>query len=385
MAKENIMLPYRTSVRALCIAALLILIASCTDAPPVHPVQPPAPDTTSHDWVFSMHHLSDNRGNNIASTISALSKDFVVMSGYSMGYLAFLWNGYSLRSISLPFRNMDWDSCRVCPPTPDLFDGGIVALAFLRRDNFWIASVSQIQHTTVSKGDRDTMVYVTGGRHIPDIGATHIWASDSANVFFANYNASRVFRWHHADRSWTTYKLEYPEMYWDNKVWDLWGTSSESVFLHTNGGLRRFDGLEWRTIWNREMPSLCDSAYFGVPCSGWAASDEDSMWIAGLFIGRMRKDGSGRVTYIAKPKPRPLDEGDGGYDVRVVRGSAKNNVFFVGLNGYIAHYNGASFKLFDQFNGQGIGFTNAVVFDDEIFIIGRHPLLGGLFVHGRRR
>ena len=73
------------------------------------------------------------------------------------------------------------------------------------------------------------------------------------------------------------------------------------------------------------------------------------------------------------------------YDIRCNRGSAKNNVFFVGLGGYITHYNGASFKVFNEFAGQGIGFTKAVVFENEVSIICSFPLLGGMFVHGRRR
>jgi hypothetical protein len=374
------MIHHRKLPLALAVSALLMSLYACTQDPPVHPVTPPAPDTTSHDWVFSMHRLSDGAGSNRVTTIAALSPDFVLMSSYDVGPWAILWNGRSIERILLPFKSISRDTCSVCPPALGQYKGSIYSLWFFRRDNFWIADLDQTQHTTISAGDSDTMVYVTGRPNIPDIGATHIWAKDSANVFFANYDASRVFRWRHGERSWTTYTLTYPDMWWSNEVFDLWGTSNESVFLHTNGGLRQFDGVEWRTIWNREMPSLCDSAYFGMPMSAWAAADEDSMWIAGLFIGRLRKDGGGRVTYIARP-----ENNQGVYGVGCVRGSAKNNVFFIGLAGYIAHYNGASFKVFDEFAGQGIGFTKAVVFENEVFIIGSHPFMGGIFVHGRRR
>jgi len=373
------MIHHRKLQLAIAVSAMLMSLHACTQDSPVHPTTPLSADTTSHDWVFSMHRLREGIKSNRVTTITALSPDFVLMSAYDIGPWALLWNGASIERILLPFKSISRDTCRVCSPALGQYKGGIDALWFFRRDNFWIADHDQTQHTTISAGDRDTMVYVTGWPHVSGIGASHIWAKDSANVFFAYRDASRVFRWRHTDRSWTTYTLTYPDMWWSNEVYDIWGTSNESVFLHTNGGLRRFDGVEWRTIWNREMPSLCDSAYFGLPMSAWAAADEDSMWIAGLFIGRMRKDGSGRVTYIAKPENKP-----GGFAIGCVRGSAKNSVFFVGAGGNLIHYNGASFRVFDEFLNQGISFTKAVVFDNEVFIIGGHPFDGGILVHGRR-
>lgn len=368
---------------------ITVLLIACSDNPPVQPKLTPTADTTSHDWTFTLHTM-DVGFNMIARDFDALAPDFAVMvfqgSEMQRPRNALLWNGSNLLPITLPYaRLLPEDTCTVCPPerTEWYPSGALLGIHLLRRDNFWVSSINGATHFTVAGGDSDTMVY--NARHWMNIpyfySIERIWAYDSSNVFFVDDDASRVFHWRNNDRSWERYDLTYAPAPNRNDVWDIWGTSSDNVFLTSYWGTHRFDGGRWNTIWDASKPQLCDSVKFGSPCSVWAAADEDSMWIAGLVIGRMRKDGSGKVTFVHDGL---AEESEQSFDCRCVRGSAKNNVFFVGLGGNLIHYNGASFRVFTEFHGQDIHFTKAAVFENDVLIIGYKPFVGGIFVHGQR-
>ncbi|MDT8324703.1 MAG: hypothetical protein RRA94_11355 [Bacteroidota bacterium] len=319
------------------------------------------------------------------SGLFALSPDFVVAVGRSVGpspVRAFRWDGMGLLPMTLPYR-LDFraDTSTTNFPPEAYRSSSLTDVWFFRRDNFWITDFDGATHVTIAGGDRDTMVYNIRYSFYEGFQPERLWAYDSSNVFFLNDDADAVYQWRHRDRSWERHDLSYPSMPFDNRAFDIWGTSQNSVFIHTNGGLKRYDGSQWHTVWDRSMPSLCDSATFGVPISGWAAADEDSMWITGLYIGRMRKDGTGKVTYRHSGKTAS----GGSFDCRIVRGSAKNNVFFAGLGGNLVHFNGRTFRVFEEFRDLGTPFYRLAVFDNDVFIIGNQNFNGGVFVHGHRR
>lgn len=363
------------------LVSAFLLAGACDEAQPDQPPVVSGPDTTSHEWIFTVY---DHLGGSLRD-VCALSPDYVVivgdgLTGTQIGTTARLWNGAALEEINFPIKPFgSYDTSTVKIPDINNRLHTYDAIWFLRRDHYWATWGSTTAHVTISPSPRnDTNVHHYYGYAG---GPRRIWAIDSTNVFFLSFLGDAVTQWHSRTRSWNRYGFTFPPTQNENLARDLWGTGNDNIFAFTDYGVKRFDGTGWHTFWDVSMPSLCDSAYFGMPTNCWAASDEDSMWISGLFIGRMRKNGSGKVTYRFSGK----SDNEASYAGAFVRGSAGNNIFFVGWDGYLAHYNGSTLRVFDQFRGQGMVFYRMAVFENEVFIVGAQHFNGGIFIHGRRR
>jgi hypothetical protein len=371
-------------VRVILAFGLAVLFAACSDDPPAQPPAPPVQDTTSHDWLFTTYHITSRS----LRDVGALATDYVIVVGDAVRGSkamtnAYLWNGSALEEMSIPIKaGGTGDTCTTC--TPGLFTrpNTLPGIWVLRRDHYWVCDPNVIGHVTISPNPRnDTNVFHSYWHAEGDPTARFIWGADSANVFFLDNFGKAVFRWHPEAPNWSRHQFTFHPTQNDNIARDLWGSGKNNVYAFTDHGTERFDGDQWRVFWDHSMPSLCDSVKFGVPTSCWAATDEDSMWVTGLFIGRMLKDGSGRVTYRFDG-----DSEQYGYaGVSSVRGSSESNVFFCGWDGYLAHYNGRTLRVFDDFRQQGIELYRLAVFEKDVFIIGAQHFGGGILIHGRRR
>ena len=177
------------------------------------------------------------------------------------------------------------------------------------------------------------------------------------------------------NKLWKRFNLETG----GNPVTDLWGLNSDNIFMCANGGnsgyFYHFDGSNWNLLWTNTFPSLSDSAMFGQVHCVWGLPNEDSIWIAGMWLGKMKNDGSGKVRLI-----KSLES----YGLNNIRGNKWNNVFFVGGIGAILHYNGSSLHFYDDFYGNGWWLKSVAVLENDVYIVGEiYGAQAGIFIHGK--
>lgn len=125
------------------------------------------------------------------------------------------------------------------------------------------------------------------------------------------------------------------------------------------------------------MPSLSDSTEFGAPICVWGLPNEDSIWIAGLWLGKMKSDGSGKVRVLQSLQP---------YGIGKIRGNKWNNVFFVGGIGAIWHYNGSTLHFYNDFYRNNWWLKSVAVLANDVYIVGEiYGAQAGIFIHGKRK
>ena len=368
-------------VRIVSAVILSCLFAACSEKQPPEPPEPQPPDTTSHDWEFTMYEVGGM--NTTFKDVCALSPDYAIAVGKIEEDFtwpdvnAYLWNGSSVDAISLPIS--PHDTVTIDPQNNERTRygwGSLAAIWAFRRDNLWYTTIAgAIAHMTIKGVDTSVRqeTYQTIG---DDIGYSteRIWAFDTSTIFFGGSNGRAALYW----RSVWEY-IPVTTTGDAANVRDLFGTGPENLFatlydaIHRGYGSYRYDGVKWTPFWLEGYPSLSNVKEFGLPNCYWGDPSDDSIWIAGLWLGRMPKDGKGSVRFVAA-------------DITVlrIRGSARNNVFFCGYNGCILHFNGATLKRFRTFEGMRITLNAIACLKDDVFIVGDRYFGGGIIIHGRR-
>ena len=359
------------------IVLVIFFSGTCKNDSPVKPPPPPvSPDTTSHEYEWRAWlvggwgtHLDD---------VFALSPDFAIAVGeiddsseYPRPHNCYIWNGTDLEPYSLPINNNDTVTIN-----SNYSDNIINSIWMFRRDNIWYAmdNKSTYAHLTIAEGD--TNIKSESNLVRTDINGAigqRIFAKDTNDIFFGG-TLGAVIQYH--NNNWTRYNLETARNY----VTDLWGLTSNNVYMCANGGDRgffyRYDGAAWNLLWTDYLPSLSDSVFFGQITSIWGVQDQDSIWTAGLWLGKMKKDGTGKIKIIRSLQP---------YGILRIRGSKCNNVFFVGGMGAILHYNGSTLHFYDEFYGNDWILNSLTVLENDVFIVGRiYGAKAGVFIHGKR-
>jgi hypothetical protein len=144
-----------------------------------------------------------------------------------------------------------------------------------------------------------------------------IWASSSTDVYVANQNNSRVYRYNGTSWTVTTLQFVMADALWGSSASDIWLSGTTSLY-HYTGTWQRYDG-------NDEPPSVYGLWGFGP----------DDVWAAGSFDGLSHWNGS---TWTA------ADEEEVEESYNAVWGSASDHVIAVGDNGAVAELDGSSWS-----------------------------------------
>ncbi len=338
---------------------------------------PPIPlDTTTHEYEFTLYEVGEI--NSVFHDVVALSPDFVLAVGHlepvsGISYTnAYLWNGTQLKPVCLPIN--PYDTATINPGPEPAVD--LRSIWAFRRDNIWYGAGSgALAHLTIA--GKDTLVYNLNYLTRSDASPSfrrRIWAKDTSELYFGGLRGT-MYRY--KDRQWQPMSAQT----YGGDVTDLWGFDSDNIwmvstddqfFRHT---FYQYNGTAWNLLWENGAVSLSDSAYFGAPNSIWGSNDDDSIWVSGLYTGRMKNDGKGKVRIF----PETYNVG-----INRIRGSAGNNIFFVGLGGAILHYNGRTIRSYTSFLHSDIAFQSVSVLDGDVYIVGGRYMGRALFLHGRR-
>ena len=191
-------------------------------------------------------------------------------------------------------------------------------------------------------------------RQLPDTSGTQltaVWGSAETNVFAVGYRA-RPSAWggqsvvlHYDGSNWS--RMQTPD--WGEVLTDIWGSSESDVFAIGDRQIAHYDGLSWSRMASPAQPGACFARIWGSSGSdvyavgaarcdpwGWDEPEEPLM---------LHYDGHDWRTVALPPLSSPL----GG--LQGVWGSSASDVFAVGYDNLILHYDGTSWSRMQESTG----------------------------------
>lgn len=200
----------------------------------------------------------------------------------------------------------------------------------------------------------DTIYYLQG-----------VWGASPDDVWAVGPQGTII---HWDGNSWTKVKSESKAF-----LRDIWGSSANNIYasgLQSSGvyELLKYDGVEWKRI------------------TGVLNSDRLSLWTVWTDkIGRVVLAGNRLAWYDGNAwNSRPYDSIF--MNSLRVRGNDFNNIFIVGQERKIIHFNGTDWKKYDDIEIEN-SFNNLLsiaVFENNV-IIGGKTLEGTLVIYGKRK
>ena len=235
------------------------------------------------------------------------------------------------------------------------------------QNNVWAVGVGAIithwdgtSWRTVSLGscNNPDCLGITGGEQL-----AAIWGTSSQDLFAVGDGGVIV---HYNGQVWT--KMQSGTQLFLKDVWgssstDVWATGMD--FFSAQWTVPHYDGLTWQ-------PSHIDSITYNRPGGVWGTS-KDNVYIASDYVLRFDGQRWNRLT-----TPNTL------YNTGGVEGSAANNLFVVGSFGVVLHWNGSTWRQYDELLVPQGGRLLERVWTDgkEVFVVGS-TASQAIVVHGK--
>lgn len=329
-------------IKSLFIIIVLTFIAIMCSNPVTPPPPPQKPDSTSHEIIWEVDTLGD--WNSDLSAVWGSSPDNVWATGW-------ITRG-SWGTNIIHYDGEKWEDY-------DYFEADLNGMFGLNENDIWAVGNNLIIP------NRDALIAHYDGTewktvHI-DYGTSilkAVWASAPDDVFAVGFDGTIL---HYNGKKWDKMKSGT-----DKHLFDVWGFASDDVYAC--GGMTstlgypfqptliHYDGLEWKTI-------LDTTGYEWHEISTiWGSSSDNVYYDAsfGLFQGNLTNGWN----YVPIP--------DDNTAINKIRGSASFNIFEVGHFGLVLHYNGRTWRRYNELLNKPGGplLSDVIVFENSVFIVG---------------
>jgi hypothetical protein len=137
---------------------------------------------------------------------------------------------------------------------------------------------------------------------------------------------------------------------------DLWGTSAANVYAVTDTDIKRFDGVEWTTVDTGNMIPWTGAV---LSIHGTSAND---IWVVGANGLILHYDGAQWEVVESHTSKQLID----------VYAAAANNAFAVGENGVIVRWDGSAWAVVRQVHEMEYLWTIGGVGTDPLFVAGEN-------------
>lgn len=312
---------------------------------------PPPPkgkvDTTSHNFIWKIDTLGP-----LTTTLSDVTFisdteawavgriQFVDSTGTNHPYGLAKWDGEK------------WDFLEI-ETRPNVAVVGFNGLWAFNESNIWLATGS-ILHW--SGGPYAPISFQRNNNSLESVAS--IWGDRPDHILAAGAEGLLLS---YDGNEWTRYpavdSVAFRDIFGKAGSSDVW--ASGFALNQLKSSLLHFDGQDWDAVWETGQPRA--SPYTGLLQSVWYANN-DSIIVAGsagLYWQDVRGD--------SPPRQIPLNLGNFPHKVR---GNAANDIFVVGDEGMVWHYNGKSWKQFSELQNTSHFFYSIAVRQDKAIIVG---------------
>ncbi len=310
--------------------ALLLISFSRCDEKPGEPAPPAAADTTTHDWRFEIDTLGDR--NSFANKIVAFGPNDAWVAGKFLEYTN-PNDPWDSREYNVAhWDGKQWTRYEACSPVDDGY-----ALFGLRTDYIALAAYG----LCIYEGNSWRSVSIPEGTFN---GLFGIWGKNEHEFHVVGHNGTWT-RWDgqiplgHFTKIPTPTTVDLTDIYGDEDVIYACGVNTQ----HSRSVLLRYqDGI----------PVVVDSSIqFGDPkyISIWYSKRDNILAVCGDW---QRLQHNGWKTADSNWSVLPW--------CNLVRGSGLNNIWWVGQRMYLLHYNGITWRQWQNYfpnQGQLMGIA----------------------------
>jgi hypothetical protein len=321
-------------------------------------------DTTSNNFTFETFTFGGTAGSSVLSDVAIISPDNVwcvgeilvadtSQNGYTM-YNAVHWDGVEWELKRIPYY--DYGGYLVYGPLQTVF-------AFDENDVWFCSYANLLQYNGseyLSRAFFMTSINFDGQ-------VMKMWGSDGNNIYCVGRNGAI---YHYYGNGWTR-----TESGTDLIIRDVWGVNNKNIShrkvfctvlssvvigqhkILTIDENNVVDSLHWDT--GRIVTSSWTKEGHFVYTSGWGVFNNKS--------GKWEEERSIPLFYTNR-----------------IRGSALNNIIVVGNYGFLAHYNGAGWKVYDEFLQLSSADFYSVSVEGDIMAAVGYNGESGLIVIGRK-
>lgn len=303
--------------KQILVITLIALLFSCKD----DPVSPPVnnlPDSTTHNIVWEVDTLGAFMNQAFDSYISDENNIWVVGQFYKLDTLygsnIAHWNG-----VKWKYKN--------------ILVGEPFSLFGLSSTNIWSAGA----WWKSTYDPRALIMHFNGSEWIVSKlefqGLNAIWGTSSSNLYAVGIYGTII---HFDGNTWSEMRSGT-----DLHLMDIYGTSNNDIYAVGGrddtgmGVLLHYDGISWKKIYERSyergIPSGFTSTIWGI--------DKEKYYLSsgsGYYMGT-----DTNWTPVYPPA-------DNTY-IEKIRGDSSQNIFYVGHFGLVIHWNGKSWKRYEEF------------------------------------
>ncbi len=341
----------------------VVLINACSDDPPPAPPND-VTDTTSHDFLWTTYYLGDAQSH--LQDVFAINDSDVWAVGEI--YLRDSTGALNKKYNAAHFDGAKWVLIAKYNPicgTPDSLITPFVTVFGIGQDAIWLTNGGMVQFFNGASFVHDCSIlqYLKGT-------TTKIWGNSSDNLFFVGTNGSITH--------WDGVKFTRMESGTQQELLDISGLFRGRIYAcggTFRGFVLEYDGTNWKQI-----DSLSD-----VQIGRWSVFARDDFFAVGGHDLRYIDIKYGDTL---RTPPRTVSEGGLGNGRPIVttsiRGSSRRNVFAVGGWQYVIHYNGKSWKWYEElWDLTGPTQYSVGVTENNVFIVGYKDGKATI-LHGRR-
>ncbi len=349
------------------LVGMLLSFSSCKKANPVEPCTDCSekPDTTSHNFIWKTETLGD--AGSVAFDVAIVNDtniwvvgEFYKRKARTDGgdsiFNAANWNGKSWKLILIPIKtfsgNLSPAALRtVCLIKNEIWVTGDAGGYAVLKDNLWNTNFNNIGSATTIR----------------------IWGHSPDNIYFIGSNGNIT---HYNGTTFT--KMETGT---DVSLTDIYGTpDGKEVWVcgeDENKGnsvlLRKNSVNSWEKLYEKTANDP-EAKYDSFLSTLWTAGNGE-FWVAGFAKGIIRH------SYSNTLDEKVENFGRKNYPYRM-RGSGTNNVFMVGDGAMIWHYNGSTWKYYNEIFSGNDRLYSVAVSKNKMVAVGRRysDILGNALI-----
>ncbi len=321
----------------------IVFLYSCKDSPTQQKQKSPEPDSTSNNFIWQIDTLG-SQGSDFSDAWGTGPDNI-----YAVGFI------YDPEPGNYGTCVMHWNGVKWSPMNLIAAMGTIYGFS---DNDIWVGGSDGVvynPHAVAYHWDGKTWSkYDIGFLY----GIEKFWGTSSKNLYAVGGEGIIM---KYDGTKWNSMASNTQQL-----LYDIWGTSDSDIYAcggnddNGSGVLLHYDGKTWMTLYDQNTQSN-GSNPVGYAKSLWGFSKDNyilSPW-GGSFQGSVKK-----WTPIFPPK--------GNTFIEAIRGTSAKNYFLLGDFNLIIHWNGKSWKRFDQFYKQAYNdnLYSLLVFENEVFIFG---------------
>lgn len=300
----------------------------CEDEQIIKLTPPKNVDSTTHDYLWKVDTVG--KFQSILYDVWGTSSENI----YCVGYV----DSSSNSSNILHFDGYQWSNV-------SFLEGYLYGIHGVSSNDIWVVG-DNAAHPIAGHYDGTSWKKISF--NTINGGLRGVWASASNDVYAVGIrNNGEGFIMHFDGMTWNLQNIPTQQ-----PLWKIWGISKENIFacgynLATGAGtLLNFNGIKWMTEFERSDRDSIEPR--GLVTVAWGV-DTNNIYI--FSNTKLYKKTQLYWNDVGIPNNNVV--------IKSIHGSSNNNIFCVGYYGLIIHWNGKSWKRYDQF----FGMNNLIILD----------------------